>query len=433
MTPKTVYEWKRLAFDFGNLFADKPGPSLSDISQHSFERCDETLKAMFKTKKLGFYDWPNEIPASEKESLKKLSAKLKADYKGAVLCGIGGSHLGAAAILEALSPKKARKDFPLLWLSNIDPWAVEKASDFVKERGGKVATVLISKSGSTTETLAGFCHLSNAVDAKGIVAITDPSEGELRRMVKQYGWPSFPVPQNIGGRFSVLTSVGLLPCLLGDVDIDKLLLGASDCKKWLESHPVTENPAYVLAWALSEWDRKYSHSIQYLMPYAAPLKLFADWFVQLWGESLGKKLTSDPAKSVGPTPVAALGTTDQHSLLQLFREGPNNKVVGFVDATSEHGAVKVGSCAYDLGRQAYLSSHSFDEISAKASRATEQSLRNGHVPTFRIAANPLDEHGMGGLLFFFETACAFAGELYGVDAFNQPGVEESKKLLRASL
>jgi glucose-6-phosphate isomerase len=161
------------------------------------------------------------------------------------------------------------------------------------------------------------------------------------------------------------------------------------------------------------------------MPYWSCLKLFGDWYVQLWAESLGKK-------SQGPTPVAALGSTDQHSLLQLFKEGPRNKIVGFMDVV-EKKTTQVGTPLFPTGKLDYLCNQNFEKLSRQASVATEKSLNNSDIPTYRIELQALEEFTLGSLFFFFETACAFAGELYGVNAFDQPGVEETKKLLRALL
>jgi glucose-6-phosphate isomerase len=394
-----------------------------------FESAKANLTKKFTDKTLGFYDWPEAIPNTEISQIGSITKELKSKYEGVLVCGIGGSHLGAASILEALRTESEEKYFPIFWLNNVDRGSIERAKSFVSQK--KVATLLISKSGNTTETLSGFFHLSPYLDPKGVVIITDPETGELRRWANTHSFKSLPVPSNIGGRFSVLTSVGLLPLALGGVNILALLDGAKKFKKQVESLPVSENPAYHYALNTYWWDKEESHSTQYLMPYLSQLKLFTDWYVQLWAESLGKK--DNTGTSVGPNFVGALGTRDQHSLLQLFKEGPNNKLIGFVDLKSDGNPLTVGKPPVPSPQFDYLSSHSFEEINSKALIATEKSLHSAKVPTYRIVFNELTAEALGSFILFQELACAVAGEFYKINAFNQPGVEEAKRLLRESL
>ncbi len=405
---------------------------LSEIvkANESLNLHDKNLKEKFTSKKIGFYDWPFDIKQDDVNEIREYAAKIRRDYEGVILIGIGGSFLGATALLDALRDPNDAANFPFVWISNADSPAIEKAVRLIKKK--KCATVLISKSGGTTETLSAFFHLSGLLDKHGIMAITDPSSGELRRLANKYQWKSFPVPANIGGRFSVLSAVGLLPLALGDVDILGLMQGARDMQTFLESKSPKENPAYLYAQYCYEADAIRKKNLHYMMPYQSNLKLIGDWFVQLFGESLGKK-TLNEGKSVGFTPVAALGTTDQHSLLQLFKEGPNDKVIGFVDVTPKKDDPIVGKPAYESPDFDFLTRHSFSMINHLASLATQKSLNLAHVSTYRITLKDVDAKTLGALLFFFETSCAMAGELYGVDAFNQPGVEEAKTLLKQSL
>lgn len=374
---------------------------------------------------IGFYHLPAKLLETKPECLASAVDKIRREYDCALVLGIGGSYLGAASAVDAVGSS----EFPLIWVSNIDPSAIARAHKAIE--GKKAATIVISKSGNTTETLAAFYHFSPRLDPKGFFAITDPQSGELRRLATQNHWAAMEVPPNIGGRFSVLTPVGLLPAALGGVDTQALVQGAAAMRDALEKSPVEQNPAYLLAATLHAWDTQKGHSLHYLMPYWSSLRSFAEWYVQLWGESLGKKTPA--GQRVGPTAVAALGTTDQHSLLQLFNEGPLNKVVGFIDVVGQGSPTAVGSASFEPGASAYLCRHSFEKISQAACAATLQSLKNSQVPTYKITVGRLDARTVGALYFLFETATAFAGELYGVDAFNQPGVEESKKLLHAAL
>ncbi len=405
-------------------------PNLQNWDPQSlFEKAHAQLKSKFENGSIGFFDWPATLTSDELKKIEQISQELKSQYEGVLICGIGGSHLGAAAVIEALRSEEDEKQFPIFWLNNVDRWAIERAKSFVSKK--KVATLLISKSGNTTETLSGFFHLSSLLDPKGIVIITDPESGELRRWVNSHGYTHLPVPPNIGGRFSVLTSVGLLPLALGGVNIHEMIEGAKEFRSYIAAQPLQENPAYGYALTSFWWDTQEKHSIQYLMPYLSELKLLTDWYVQLWAESLGKK--NIHGKSVGPTFVGALGTRDQHSLLQLFKEGPKDKVIGFIDCKPRTQGLTVGSPQLSSPQFEYLFQHTFEEINSKALSATEQSLNAERVPTYRVLFEDLTARTLGSFLLFQELACAIAGEFYEVNAFNQPGVEEAKQLLRKSL
>lgn len=420
---KTQWELAGFSLDTSLLWNLKNGPRSSDLEAGRLRAADQRLKDKFASGSIGFYDL-----ASEKTDVAPVVAcakKLRQDFEAALVIGIGGSYLGAASAVQAVGDG----EFPLTWISNIDPAAIRTTKQLLNKR--KHATVVISKSGNTTETLAAFYHFSPELDSKGFVIITDPKTGELRRLTRENGWTSLEVPPNVGGRFSVLTPVGLLPCALGGIDIEAMMKGARKMHSLLDDCTPEQNPAYLYALALHLWDEKHAHGLQYLMPYWSSLQYFAQWYVQLWGESLGK-ITSE-GRRVGPTPVAALGTTDQHSLLQLFKEGPRNKVVGFMDVVGQGSDTLVGDASFRAADSSYLCRHTFEKISREACAATMKSLTNSGVPTYKLTIPRLNAETLGALFFFFETATAFAGELYGINAFDQPGVEESKKLLHAAL
>lgn len=353
---------------------------------------------------------------------------LRRDFEGALCFGIGGSHLGGETILEALYPLEMQNEFPISWVSNTDPQAIRDAVTLAKKK--RLSAIILSKSGNTTETLSAFFHLSRFLDPKGYVAITDPSSGELRRLANENKWVSFEVPPAIGGRYSVLTAVGLFPAFLAGLDAKRLLEGAGGARTLLAADP-KQNAALQFALLQYLWDQKHSASNHVLMPYGSRLTHFADWFVQLWGESLGKQSKD---VRVGPTPIAALGTRDQHSLLQLLNDGPRNKVVGFLDIKEDGAKLPVGTPAFSVSKElAFLCKHSFNDLTHLASLATQKSLKGSEVPTYRIELKELNLETLGGLFFFFEYACALTAELYQINAFDQPGVEESKKLLREAL
>lgn len=425
---KNKYAFDYFQLDLTGLMQLPAGAS--PLPAEQLDAAAKSLKAKFASKKIGFYDWPIDFPAPDLEQLEKSARKLENQFEGGLLIGIGGSYLGARALIDAVA--EPRHEFPLFWLSNVDPAAIARVERQVGTR--QVATVVMSKSGGTTETLAGFFYFSGRLPTEGYLVITDPQSGYLRKMATENGWMSLAIPSNIGGRFSVLTSVGLFPARLAGIDPRRVLQGAAAVRKWLEALSPTENPAYQLAQYLYLWD-KQGFENQYLMPYWENLQLFADWWVQLWGESLGKKLLTDGKTSVGPTPIGALGSTDQHSLLQLFVEGPRDKVVGFIDVAGQSAASggTVPRPAFDPLEHRSLCGQSFVRLSHLACVATQKSLSEGGVPTYRLILPTLTPEAMGALFFFYETACAFAGELYQVNAFDQPGVENTKRLWLQSL
>ena len=419
----------KLRDQLGGLAVDISG--LVDRTETDFRAVAPTAWDRFRDRAqsgaVGFFDWPENTAAAAEAST--VAATLRDRFDGVLCLGIGGSYLGPAAIQMALDDRVDPR-FPVRWLSNVDPASVRQAEAFL--RAGKRALVVVSKSGGTTETLAGFFHLARFVANDAIVVVTDPAQGFLADSARAQRWLHLPIAPNIGGRFSVLTAVGLLPTALLGGDPARLLEGAHQVREALLERPLAENVAVALAYLLYDADTRRGRNIQYLMPYRTELELLASWYVQLWGESLGKRRRD--GKAVGPTPVAALGTGDQHSILQLLREGPGDKVTGFVDvAEGDDERRLVGEPPFPATKFAFLFPHSFARLVTLAARATEQSLRNGGMPTYRIEFSTVDERTLGAFFFFWETVCAVAGEFYDVDAFDQPGVEESKVLWKSAL
>ncbi|MEZ4750565.1 MAG: glucose-6-phosphate isomerase [Bdellovibrionota bacterium] len=370
---------------------------------------------------IGFFECPKRM-LKELPQIQEQATTLRKQHDRVVCLGIGGSHLGALTLLEALGTPEAATEFPLYWGSNFDPPFVQRARHFMK--GGKSpALVVISKSGNTVETLSAFAELCEK-ETKPLL-ITDSESGELRRLAREYGWPTLPVPKDVGGRFSVLTAVGLLPAALAGIDTEAVLAGAIAMHDQLTSCEPKDNPAYLLAAAKQALHLEGGYAIQYLMPYWSSLRPFADWYVQLWAESLGKD-------GKGPSPSAALGSQDQHSLLQLFKEGPRNKLIGFVNVLDETN-LRVKNPVFQSPAFSYLWEIPLGRLNRLACDSTQTSLNRSGVPTYRIDLPKLNARAMGALFVFFELSCAFAAELYGVNAFDQPGVEEAKQLLRDAL
>ncbi len=354
-----------------------------------------------------------------------------------VVLGIGGSALGPIALRTALLPSgwnllaaAQRGGRPRLHvLDNVDPATMAALLDRVEL--GATLFVVTSKSGGTAETLAQYLIVRGRLEEAGraardhLVFVTDPERGALRRIAAAEGIVAPAIPPSVGGRFSVLSPVGLLPAALAGIDVVALLAGAGAMRARCEAAEWTANPAG--AFAVLQWlaDTRRNLRTQVFMPYADGLRDMAAWFVQLWAESLGK--VRPDGVSVGPTPVAALGATDQHSQVQLFMEGPNDKTVTFLTLDRVSPDLPIPARHQSHDDLAYLGGHHLGELLAVEQRATAGALAARGRPSMAIALETLDAWHLGGLIMLLEVATAFAGELYGVNAFDQPGVELGKR------
>jgi glucose-6-phosphate isomerase len=364
-------------------------------------------------------------------------------YDDVVILGIGGSALGPIALRTALRPSgwnmlddKARDNYPRLHvLDNVDPETI--AALLTRLRLGRSLFIVTSKSGGTAETMAQFLIVHDRLVrekldvAKHFVFVTDPKQGALRPLADRLKVPALDIPPNIGGRFSVLTPVGTLPAALIGIDVKSLLAGAGEMAQRCDSAELATNPAGV--YATLQWlaDTQLKKSIVVFMPYSDPLRDFASWFVQLWAESLGKKRPD--GKSVGSTPLAALGATDQHAQVQLFMEGPADKTVTFVAVRERATDMKIPAAFPDVKELGYLAGHSLGELIDIEQRATAGALARRGRPNMTIHLDRVDAAHVGQLMMLLEVATAYAGQLYGIDAFDQPGVELGKQFAYALL
>ena len=360
-----------------------------------------------------------------------------------VLLGIGGSALGPALLRDALRPPfwnaldaTARDGWPRLHvLENVDPVTIDavlRRLDLARTR-----VIVTSKSGGTAETLAQYLVLRARVLAHGgtdalrlvFRFVTDPVKGALRAIAREDGIVTFEVPPNVGGRFSVLSAVGLLPAACIGVDIAALLAGAEAMRVRAAAADLAGNPAALFA--VLQWlhDTTTGRRIHVLMPYVDALRNLGPWFVQLWAESLGKvRRTADGrTEHVGPTPVPALGATDQHAQVQLFMEGPHDKTVTFLAMARPAVDVPIPALHGDHADLAYLGGHTIFELLDAERRATAGALASRGRPSATIVLPAVDAWHVGELLMLFEYATAYAGALYGIDAFDQPGVELGKR------
>lgn len=352
---------------------------------------------------------------------KNLAEKLKPKFDNIAILGIGGSALGITCLRDALlgtywnynmSPR-------LFVLDNLD--VIEEFERTVDL--DKTLFVVISKSGSTPETMAQFFYFKEKVSSSNFVFITDPEHGELRKMGLALNIPILDIPENVGGRFSVLSPVGLFPAAMLGIDLDALLEGASEIADLFKQPEAKLNLPFQLATVqyLLEWEHGVDMTV--MMPYSSRLKSFSEWYAQLLAESIGKS-------GKGLTPIKALGVTDQHSQLQLYNEGPNNKLIIFIEIEddSSPSLPNIQNETFE-----YLSDLSFGRLMHVEMLATESSLTQYNKPNIRISIPRLDEFNLGKLFMLFECSIAFLGEYYRIDAFDQPGVELGKKLTKKML
>lgn len=390
---------------------------------------------------VGFADVPTNTELLDQSLAFADSAQGKFD--DVVVLGIGGSALGTIALRTALLKPgwnaltaAERGGRPRLHvLDNVDPVTIAALLDRLDL--ARTLWIVISKSGGTAETMSQFLIVYARLKGAGIdpaanfVFVTDPKQGALRPLAQRLGVRALDIPANVGGRFSVLTPVGILPAALVGMDVRALLAGAADMVRRCETAELARNPAGV--YAISQWlsDTAHGKTINVFMPYSDQLRDLADWFVQLWAESLGK-VRRDGA-FVGQTPLAALGATDQHSQVQLFMEGPEDKTVTFVSVRQRDADLEMAGDFSDVTGVAYLAGHSLAELIDIELKATAGALAKRGRPNLTIGVERVDAWHVGSIMMFLQLATAYAGQLYGIDAFDQPGVELGKQFAYAML
>ncbi|HSR43350.1 MAG TPA: glucose-6-phosphate isomerase, partial [Longimicrobiales bacterium] len=390
---------------------------------------------------MGFFDLP--YAADTARRVQEVADSFGQWFENLVVLGIGGSGLGAVTLRDGLlGPRwnelddERREYFPRLYvMDNADPVTVSELLDGLDLR--RTLFNVVSKSGSTAETMAQYlvvrARLESLVDADKVrghfLFTTDPERGALRRIAETEGVPTLPVPPDVGGRFSVLSPVGLLPAAVCGVEIDALLRGAADMEERCRTPELADNPAGLLATLLHAAHVESGANIHVLMPYADRLRSFALWFQQLWAESLGKEREVDGVtEHVGPTPLPAVGATDQHSQVQLFMEGPRDKVVVFLGIGDPGNPVDIPPLHPGIEQLSYLGGHTLAGLLTAERRATAEALRRRERPNLTLEVERLDAFALGSLFMLMEAATVHAGALYGVDPMDQPGVELGKRL-----
>lgn len=373
--------------------------------------------------------------------IKKYVKEVEDEYDDIVVIGIGGSALGAICLEQSLKHLYEKEQLreegkPRLHvLDNIDPVLIEELKETIDLK--RALFLVISKSGATPESISAFLYFREEVAKQGLavnrhfIFVTDPKENILHTIAEEEGIRLFDHP-DVGGRFSVLSTVGLLPAALIGINIDRLLAGARDVRDDFISNNFAQNLSFQLASVQYLLAKKGKH-ICVLMPYAQKLIRFADWYAQLLAESIGKQVDREGKEiHAGITPVKALGTTDQHSQTQLYNEGPNDKLIMFVQVLHPTRSVKI-PMPYNLRELEYLEGASFNHLLEAERAATADAYTTYKRPNLVITIDKIDEYHLGQLFMLFEGSVAFLGEYFNVDAFNQPGVELAKVLTRKYL
>ncbi len=328
----------------------------------------------------------------------------------------------------------------MFFVDNVDPDQFSSLMESIKL--DKTVFNVITKSGGTSETMAQFMiarglvkkDLGKKALKKNFACITDPEKGNLRKIVRDEKLRSLEVPPLVGGRFSVFTPVGLLSAAVSGIDIDELLAGAASMDMRTSRPGIWENPAYLSAALQYLADTKKGKNISVMMPYSQALKDVADWYRQIWAESLGKRLDlQGNVVHTGQTPVKALGATDQHSQVQLYMEGPNDKTFTFLRVEEFDTKVTIPKDFTDIPGAAFLIGKSLNQLINAEQAATETALMSAGRPCATITVPAVNPFTLGQILYMFEVQTAFAGGLYGIDPFDQPGVEEGKLLTYAMM
>jgi len=437
---------ERIRFDFGNLLASRVEGGVDDALldvglAERFAHVHNRVEAGRAAGSLGFFDLP--YATETVDLVVELADGFGQWFEDVVVLGIGGSGLGAIALKEGLlgpgwnaRSGDDRDHFPRLHIvDNPDPFTL--GSLLGRLDPARTMFNVISKSGATAETMAKYLVARGWVEsavgpdkARGhFLFTTDPARGALRQIGDAEDIPMLPIPENVGGRFSVLSSVGLFPAAVCGVDPRALLAGAADMEERCRTESLGENPAGMCASLLHRADTEHGRSIHVLMPYADRLRPVAAWFQQLWAESLGKAETlSGERRSTGPTPLASVGATDQHSLLQLLMEGPPDKVVLFIGVDDMGASMPIPERHPGIPAISYLGGHTLNELLDAERAATAEALRREGRPNATISMPRIGAAEMGQLIMLLQIATVYAGALYDVDPLNQPGVELGKQL-----
>lgn len=434
----------KIRIDYNNMMKKYVGEyGISDAELSALSgKAAKAHKAMEEKRVNGGMDWRN-LPYDQDDIVKDIKAyaeSVKDKTDAFVVLGIGGSALGPICVQQAINhpyynelPKEKRGGYPKLYVAdNVDPERLSYLFEVIEPE--KCIFNCISKSGSTSETMSQFMIIKEMLEeklgkekaAEHIVCTTDKEKGNLIKIAKEEGYKTFIIPSGVGGRFSELTPVGLLPAAMCGIDIELLLQGAAYMDELSKNEDFYKNPSYMFA-LLSYIAMEQGKNISVMMPYADSLKYVSDWFAQLWAESLGKKTdNTGSVVNAGQTPVKSLGVTDQHSQVQLYTEGPFDKMIILIGVDKFRRTMTIPKIYEDIPSLGFLGGVTQNRLIATEQMATEYALQKAGKANMTITLPEVNEFTLGQLLYMFEVATGFAGELLNINAFDQPGVEEGK-------
>ncbi len=463
-----------LTLDYANMLSDRVGshgldPAHLDPKGEAAVGIVEMTRKLASTRGKNWERWRdlhvNPMRSEHIGAIKTYADRARGKFDNLVVLGIGGSALGNIALqgalnpstynLEAAAPTGKRRGPRMFVVDNVDPAYFGGVLNYILSVDPKLERTLfnvVSKSGETAETAGQFMVIRDLLKKHGrkgadhVVAVTDPAKGTMRQICNSEGYFTLPVPDGVGGRFSVLSPVGLFSAAMCGIDIDGLLDGAATMDPLTTREEISRNPAAMLAYLLVELGETKGKVNHVMMPYCNAMYLLADWYRQLWAESLGKK-TSLTGETVyaGFTPIKALGTTDQHSQVQLYREGPNDKVIGFVElaesgwanipggtgGSSASGGTHDANVTIPTGLNVeaikYLEGRTMASLLHAEKRATEYACVESQRPNFTITFPKLDAHHVGQFIYLWEMVTAYAGLMLNIDAYDQPAVELGKQ------
>ncbi|MDY4592479.1 MAG: glucose-6-phosphate isomerase [Eubacteriales bacterium] len=438
----------KIRLDYNNMMSTAVADGFTDKDFSSrigeITNAFEAVKAGRGKNMMGWTD----LPYNQTEVIEDILATAKyvrKNFEYFVVLGIGGSALGPIAAFQAIChlhyndlPKRKRKGPKFYVEDNVDPERMAALLDVIDVE--KTMFNVITKSGSTSETMTQYLIINDILTSKlgdkakdHIIATTSKATGNLIKIAQKEGYKTFYIPDGVGGRFSELCPVGLFPAAVNGIDIKALIGGAKYMDEQCQSANVKKNPA-LMAGTLQYMAMQKGKNISVMMPYADGLKFIADWYCQLWGESLGKNKNLDgTACNKGQTPVKALGVTDQHSQVQLYAEGPFDKVITFIGVDEYRSEVKIANGCEEFPNVNFLCGHTMNELIQAERKATEYAITKAGKMNHTIMLPQLNEFTLGQLLMFFMLKTAYTGALLGIDTFNQPGVEEGKNATYALL
>lgn len=438
--------------DFNNMMSDFAGQGrgitreeVNELAPRALEIAN-SIDTRVEAGELGFYELPYDTETADR--IVEMAGSYRGKCDDLVILGIGGSALGATALFRALCrpqhnllTRRARGGKPRVFvMDNVDPASFKGVLDIINPE--KTVFNVITKSGGTAETLSQFLIIRQFLEDKigkeaareHIVVTTGPKRERLNAMAEEEGYPLLTIPENVGGRFSVLTPVGLFPAAMFGVDIKELLAGARYMDERCQTKKLLQNPAYVAGTLHYLADVKRGLNIAVMMPYSDSLIQVAFWFRQLWAESLGKAVNNaGETVNVGQTPVVASGVTDQHSQMQLYQEGPYDKLITFLTVDNPPETLAIPRMTEPREEMAYLGGHDMAELMKIEALATQLALTKAGRLNMSFTLPEVNPFTIGQLFFLLEVQTVFTGGLYDINPIDQPGVEAGKQFINGMM